>query len=610
MSESYASNPALALALRRGRLSDQLLADSLKPRNVGGHAGGLAQMGTALIGGVMAGLENRRIDRLMREDRETADAQIAALYGRGPAPVAPGGPAPVTPGSLPPPIPNPEMTGQPAPAGGTAMPVAAPAQPPAQMPEPPAPRMVRLANGQEINLDVLQRLEASPNQSVRLAAAGARRSIDDDRAERRFQEQLALQRASAARATAAAGRESFGQPTEMTDANGQRVMVQVGNRGTIRPVQGYSAPPAAPAREVAASFTPANAAAMLADMAAAYEAGTLTPEQANRYEIAASMMQRPQTYLDQQTGQMVTVPAMTFPEPIQRALAAGQARRAGAGGATVPAAAPGLPMPDMAAPAPMVQGPRAGMMPPVMPQEMPAPAAPIAPPAAPGVMPRAGDATAMPPMVGEQSRIALPGGGNVTTTQVRPERGPAPPANFRWAENGILEPIPGGPADPRTQSLTEAEAKANLFGTQMKMSQDIIGNVRAPSGVAIAAWRNAPSLVVNPLLNENDQQYFNAVRLFAAGILRKETGAAFTPGEMLDVHERFFPQPGDSAAVIQQKDRARQAAISSIEAEVRGGMRGGNAASGNAPPGSAAPAARPTARMRWNPQTNQLEPAQ
>jgi hypothetical protein len=250
------------------------------------------------------------------------------------------------------------------------------------------------------------------------------------------------------------------------------------------------------------------------------------------------------------------------------------------------------------------------MAPPAMPQEMPAPAAPMAPPAAPGVIPRAGDATAMPPMVGEQGRIPLATGGNMTVTQVRPERGPAPPANYRWTENGVLEPIPGGPADPRTQSLTEAEAKANLFGTQMKMSQDIIGNVRAPSGVAIAAWRNAPSLVVNPLLNENDQQYFNAVRLFAAGILRKETGAAFTPGEMLDVHERFFPQPGDSAAVIQQKDRARQAAISSIEAEVRGGMRGGNAASGNAPPGSAAPAARPTARMRWNPQTNQLEPAQ
>jgi hypothetical protein len=256
-------------------------------------------------------------------------------------------------------------------------------------------------------------------------------------------------------------------------------MVQVGNRGTIRPVQGYSAPPAAPAREVAASFTPANAAAMLADMAAAYEAGTLTPEQANRYEIAASMMQRPQTYMDQQTGQMVTVPAMTFPEPIQRALAAGQARRAGAGGggATVPAAAPGLPMPDMAAPAPMVQGQRAGMAPPAMPQEMPAPAAPMAPPAAPGVIPRAGDATAMPPMVGEQGRIPLATGGNMTVTQVRPER-PSSQAteaartavvgtgrvldainNFRQA----LEPFRGrtgfeafNPRDPQGQRLTSA----------------------------------------------------------------------------------------------------------------------------------------------------------
>jgi hypothetical protein len=367
------------MALRRGRLSDQLLAESMKPRNVGGHAGGLAQLGTALVSGYFAGENDKRFERLFREDNENANAQIAALYGRGPAPTAPGGAAPVTPGSLPPPVPNPEMTGQPAPAGGMAMPAAMPAQ-------PPAPRMVRLANGQEINLDVLQNAEASPNQRVRLAAAGVRRSIDDDRAERRFQQQIAMQDAASRRAEAAAVRAA---------------------NATRQPTQ--------------PSFTPANAAAMLADMASGYEAGTLTPEQANRYEFAASMMQRPQTYLDQQSGQMVTVPAMTFPEPVQRALAAGQLRRAG-GGATMPAAAPGLPALDMAAPAPVVQGPRDGMTPPVMPQEMPAPAAPITPPAAPGVMPRAGDATALPPVVGEQSRIPLATGGNMTVTQVRPER--------------------------------------------------------------------------------------------------------------------------------------------------------------------------------------------
>jgi hypothetical protein len=578
MSESYASNPALAQALRRGRLSDQLLADSMKARPVGGHAGGLAQMGTALINGYFAGQDDRRVERLLREDNETANAQIAALYGRGPAPAGPGGAAPVTPGSLPPPVPNPEMTGQPAPAvppaGGMAMPVAAPAQAPEP---PPAPRMVRLANGQEINLDVLQNAEASPNQRVRLAAAGVRRSIDDDRAERRFQQQITMQEAATRRQEAAANRESWSAPVPM-QRNGETVMVQFSNRGTSRAVDGY-----APVRENLPGLTAAQATAMLADLAPAYEAGQLSPEQERRFDMAHAISQRPQSYLDQETGKMVTMPALALPDYVQRALAAGQARRAGGGAVTVPTAA--------------ASGASA-MAPPAA---MPMPATGDAPmaPAAPAPMPRPGnDVSVMPPMVGEQSATRTPDGRAITTTQIRPERN-NPPANYRWADNGVLEPIPGGPADPRTQSLTEAEAKANLFGTQMKMSQDIIGNVQTPSGVAIAAWRNAPSLVVNPLLAENDQQYFNAVRLFAAGILRKETGAAFTPGEMLDVHERFFPQPGDSAAVIQQKDRARQAAISSIEAEVRGGMRGGNMQSGPAP-NVAAPS-----QIIVNPQTGQ-----
>jgi hypothetical protein len=86
MSESYASNPALAMALRRGRLSDQLLADSLKPRNVGGHAGGLAQMGTALIGGVMAGLENRRIDQLLKRQEDARRQSMAQMLAGPSAP--------------------------------------------------------------------------------------------------------------------------------------------------------------------------------------------------------------------------------------------------------------------------------------------------------------------------------------------------------------------------------------------------------------------------------------------------------------------------------------------------------------------------------------------
>jgi hypothetical protein len=75
-------------------------------------------------------------------------------------------------------------------------------------------------------------------------------------------------------------------------------------------------------------------------------------------------------------------------------------------------------------------------------------------------------------------------------------------------------------------------------------------------------------------LSENDQKYFNAVRQFAAGVLRKETGAAFGANELSDVLSRFFPLPGDSEVVQRQKAEARALAIRSMEAEVPGGFRG------------------------------------
>ena len=89
-------------------------------------------------------------------------------------------------------------------------------------------------------------------------------------------------------------------------------------------------------------------------------------------------------------------------------------------------------------------------------------------------------------------------------------------------------------------------------------------------GTSVQFPDNLPEGVVNPILNTNDQQYFNALRLFAAGVLRKETGAAFTPNELLDVQSRFFPMPGDSAQVIAQKRHARITALSGIQAELPG----------------------------------------
>lgn len=152
---------------------------------------------------------------------------------------------------------------------------------------------------------------------------------------------------------------------------------------------------------------------------------------------------------------------------------------------------------------------------------------------------------------------------------------PSVPAGYERAPDGSLRPMPGGPADPRSKELTETQARSNMFGQAMTAADETLRGLRVPRNATLIAWRNLPEGAVNLALSENDQKYFNALRGFAAGILRKETGASFGAAELLDVQSRFFPMPGDSPSVIQQKAEARQRAIESMRAEIPGGFRGG-----------------------------------
>jgi hypothetical protein len=176
-----------------------------------------------------------------------------------------------------------------------------------------------------------------------------------------------------------------------------------------------------------------------------------------------------------------------------------------------------------------------------------------------------------------------------TGARVRPRQ--SAPAGFRWSADGQrLESIPGGPQDEGRMGLTEAQSRSNLFGQNMERGDQILGQTQVPNDATILAWRRAPEALVNLALSDNDQRYFNAVRLFAAGILRRETGAAFSNSELLDVQSRFFPMAGDSEQVKAQKGESRRLAIEGMRAELPGGrFRNG------APPaaGGAAGAARP-----------------
>lgn len=101
----FLQNPELAAAARRQRLAQGLLEQAVKPRNVGGHAGGLAQMGQALIAGYMGYKEDERIRAIADAQRAREDEEVRALMGGGMPAAAPGGQAPATESALATPIP-------------------------------------------------------------------------------------------------------------------------------------------------------------------------------------------------------------------------------------------------------------------------------------------------------------------------------------------------------------------------------------------------------------------------------------------------------------------------------------------------------------------------
>lgn len=132
----FLQNPELAAAARRQRFAEELMGQAIKPRNVGGHAGGLAQMGQALIAGYMGYKEDERIRAIAEAQRAREEEDLRALMGGAMPAASPGGQAvPATqsalatpPGSLPPPVPI-------APEGGQVPPLATALMNPPGQPE-------------------------------------------------------------------------------------------------------------------------------------------------------------------------------------------------------------------------------------------------------------------------------------------------------------------------------------------------------------------------------------------------------------------------------------------------------------------------------------------
>lgn len=149
------------------------------------------------------------------------------------------------------------------------------------------------------------------------------------------------------------------------------------------------------------------------------------------------------------------------------------------------------------------------------------------------------------------------------------------PAGYRAAPDGSLVPIPGGPADPKNKAPTEFQGKSAIFGARAEESDRILSELEgqySPAGVnaknaASGIWGigGALGVIGNRGLSDASQRADQAQRDFINAILRQESGAAIADSEFDNAKKQYFPQPGDSAAVIKQKTANRRLSVQGLK---------------------------------------------
>lgn len=148
----------------------------------------------------------------------------------------------------------------------------------------------------------------------------------------------------------------------------------------------------------------------------------------------------------------------------------------------------------------------------------------------------------------------------------------------------------GKPVQGGGKPLTEGQAKANLFGARMAEADKTLtelegaGTTRPGTikGIAEGAGRvlglgtdtfggtlaDIAGSATNWTQSAGQQQVEQARRDFINAVLRRESGAAIASSEFANADKQYFPQPGDSPAVITQKQQNRRLAIQGLAAEV------------------------------------------
>jgi hypothetical protein len=200
--------------------------------------------------------------------------------------------------------------------------------------------------------------------------------------------------------------------------------------------------------------------------------------------------------------------------------------------------------------------------------------------------------------------LTMPPAGAPTSPVVRPATAAMPsavaPSAAIPSAASPMAVVPGAPNAPAQvrfgpkstgDNLTEAQGKATGFALRAEQAHKILdvvgkdGKVQPGMlkriGEAVPLVGEGLGTMLNATQTAPQQQVEQAQRAFVNAILRQESGAAINESEFNNAKKQYFPQPGDSKEVIDQKRANRETAIKSLEVAAGPGMKQANAKTTN-----------------------------
>jgi hypothetical protein len=108
---------------------------------------------------------------------------------------------------------------------------------------------------------------------------------------------------------------------------------------------------------------------------------------------------------------------------------------------------------------------------------------------------------------------------------------------------------------------TTVQTQVQGYADRTNQADVILGQLGSKFTSAAAG---VGALLPNFLKSSDRQQYEQAQRDFVNAVLRRESGAAISGSEFDSAGKQYFPQPGDSPAVVTQKAANRQTVINNL----------------------------------------------